>query len=134
MLLTLLDSASRKPRIAMAADLEPAQAPLRLSISLGLLIDSRTMIVIGEASAPVAESGALRFPALHDAEGQWRALNWPGATDSVHFVAVISATNVLRAQAGGMVLLAETGSSAVPDAMRVEIEHGSFNSRVCGSR
>ena len=110
----------------MSAELDPVQAQPRLIVSLGLLVDSRTMIVIGEASAPVAESGELRFPALHDVEGQWRALNWPGATDGVHFVAVISAANVLRAQAGGMVLNAEAGSVAIPDATRVEIEHGSL--------
>ncbi len=110
----------------MSAELEPSQPPLSVDLSLGLLLDSRTMIVIGEASAPIPESGDLTFPSLHDITGQWRALNWPDVAGRVHFIAVINAENVLRAQAAGMVLLAETGSTALPDARAIEIEHGSL--------
>jgi len=110
----------------MPADPDLSHASLSVDLSLGLLVDARTMIVIGTADGPVAESGELRFPALHDVQGDWRALNLNMASGAVQFVGVIKAPNVLRAQAGGMVLLAETGSSALSDARVIEIEHGSL--------
>ncbi len=110
----------------MSADLETPAPSSSIDIALGLLVDAQTMIVLGTAQAAVAESGELRFPALHELQGEWRALSSVNASGKICFVGVVKAANVLRAQAGGMVLHAETGSSALSDAAVIEIEHGSL--------
>jgi hypothetical protein len=106
-------------------DTTPAQyAPDPAKISIGLLVDAGTMIVVGVSGAAVPEAAELGFPTMPGAVGRWRAINWPVATGGVRFLGVVLADNVLRAQAGGLVLQAETGSTALPDAARIEVDYG----------
>jgi O-antigen biosynthesis protein len=106
-------------------DSQDAQdTPAAAEIIIGLLVDAGTLIVVGEASSAVADSAELGFPTMPNASGRWRAMNWPNSSGGVRFLAVVSADNVLRAQAGGLVLQAEAGRSALPDAGRIEVEFG----------
>lgn len=98
-------------------------APAAVEIVVGLLVDAGTLIVVGEASSAVADTAELSFPTIPGASGRWRAMNWPSPAGGVRFLGVVSADNVLRAQAGGLVLQAETGVAALPDAGRIEVEY-----------
>ena len=99
-------------------------APAAAEIAIGLLVDAGTLVVLGRSSSAVPDTAELGFPTMPGAVGRWRAINWPSGGDDVRFLGVVMADNVLRAQAGGLVLQAETGACALPDAGRIEVDDG----------
>ncbi|MBL8698388.1 MAG: hypothetical protein JNK67_08445 [Alphaproteobacteria bacterium] len=106
------------------SDIDPAASPPTATVDLGLLLDPRTMITIGRGSAAMPESAEIRTGGGEPA-GRWRALNMPH-DGQLRFLGVLVTPNVLRAQAGGIDLQAETGSVRLPDAGRVELDYGAL--------
>lgn len=103
-------------------DAPRAQTTPTCTVDLGLLVDPQTMILAGRSTEAMPDSGTAHGGRGGDSVGRWRALTLP-QDGALRFLAVLVAPNVLRSQAAGIELRFETGSLALPDAGRVEIDY-----------
>ena len=96
------------------------------SLPLAVVLDPRTMLLFGWLASAPPETATVSF-GEGAAHGAWRATIWAGKTDDSgprHFLAVLQAENIVRAQTMPMVLVSkETGAPLeLPPIARIELD------------
>ena len=108
---------------------EEAAVPLLSpgALPLAVVLDQRTMLLFGWMPTPPPETATVRFDD-GVAHGEWHATSWTGdgGTDvrPHHFLAILQAENIVRAQTMLLVLNVEEGRSRIslPPIERTELD------------